>query len=84
MYIVLDIFMFFLVSLSWVAITLVVGWPLRRLNKRFDNREFDLSLLVAVFLLEPLTQPSLSLDRYFETFVYLPFAALIIFWVHKE
>ena len=84
MYILLDILMFFLVSLSWVAITLIVGWPLRRLNKRFDNREFDLCLLVIVFLLEPLTQPSRSFDTYFETWVYLPVAALVIFWVHKE
>ena len=87
--VLLDIMLFLLVSISWGAAVFIIGWPLRRFVKQLDNMYFDFGLLGFLFFLNPfisyLGDPQIvySIDVITETWIYLPVAMLLIYWVHS-
>lgn len=79
-----DFLMVLLVGVSWAAAVIIVGWLFRRFIPRLDNLKFDLGLLVLLFLIEPLTQNAEFALRYAETWIYLPVAAALLYYIHRE
>ena len=79
-----DVLMVLIVGGSWAAAVIIVGWLVRRFIPRLDNLKFDLGLLLLLFLIEPLIQDAEFAVRYSETWIFLPAAAAILYYIHRK
>ena len=89
MYILLDVVMFLLVSISWSAIVFIIGYPLKRLFKQLKDLTTDTIILALLYLLNPLSVFDPSFDGFYDvsvlwaSAVYLPVAFAVLYWVNQ-
>ena len=88
-WILFDICLLILVSAGWVFVVFLLGYPLKRLFKLPKTLTTDTIILALVYLSNPLGFFDTSFDGFYDitilwpSAVHLPFAFMILYWVHQ-
>lgn len=89
MLVIFDLLLFLLISVSWVAVVIIIGWPLKRFLRLPDRLASDTILLLILFLLNALSifdpnfQETYDASVLLDTVQFLPVAFGCLYWVHR-